>query len=269
MSVNMNSGPTVAELKEQFKSRSIPLESDFSDLIDIADYGRKAVGLSPQQSPNQSCGLALDNEGQLEVKIKADGKLLKDTAGIGIVPEQQFSAGMIMMFSGGTVPAGWALCNGDTVAGTATPDLRKRFIIAGELGELAKSRYVVQGSGSYKKYGVSTNSRTAPITVTVNYHALTTSQIPSHKHLEGSRYSNAYDYLSKGVLYGHRNISNGNHYKQDWSRRNVGQGSGQIYTSSVGSSGAHKHSTTVSQRSHNHSVDCVTPYYTLAFIIKL
>jgi len=47
--------------------------------------------------------------------------------------------GLIAMWSGGTVPAGWALCNGQTAirsdgTGTiATPDLRDRFIVGSGL----------------------------------------------------------------------------------------------------------------------------------------
>ena len=44
-------------------------------------------------------------------------------AGNGTIP-----VGGIIMWSGTTVPAGWALCNGQTVNGRVTPDLRGRFI---------------------------------------------------------------------------------------------------------------------------------------------
>jgi len=47
--------------------------------------------------------------------------------------EHVVQPGMISMWSGniGSIPAGWALCNGQTVAGFGlTPDLRDRFIIA-------------------------------------------------------------------------------------------------------------------------------------------
>ena len=37
-----------------------------------------------------------------------------------------FSVGMIMMFSGATIPSGWALCDGNN----NTPDLRNKFIVA-------------------------------------------------------------------------------------------------------------------------------------------
>lgn len=37
------------KLKAKFMARSIPLQQDFHDLIDMADAGRLAAGLSPAQ----------------------------------------------------------------------------------------------------------------------------------------------------------------------------------------------------------------------------
>jgi microcystin-dependent protein len=55
--------------------------------------------------------------------------------------------GVIVMWSGynENIPTGWALCNGQTVNGVKTPDLRGRFIYAaegnriGELGEVGNA----------------------------------------------------------------------------------------------------------------------------------
>ncbi|MGV3772153.1 MAG: tail fiber protein [Verrucomicrobiales bacterium] len=44
--------------------------------------------------------------------------------GYGTIP-----IGGIIMWSGSTVPAGWALCNGGTSNGKQTPDLRDKFIV--------------------------------------------------------------------------------------------------------------------------------------------
>ena len=45
-------------------------------------------------------------------------------SGYGTVP-----IGTIVMWSGSTVPDGWALCNGQTANGVRTPDLRNKFIV--------------------------------------------------------------------------------------------------------------------------------------------
>ena len=260
MSVNMNSGPTVAELKEQFKSRSIPLESDFSDLIDIADYGRKAVGLSPQQSPNQSCGLALDNEGQLEVKIKSNGKLLKNSAGISIVTDQQFYTGMIMMFSGSSAPTGWRLCNGSY----GTPDLRKRFILGGEFNDSGKSSAKTGGSGNSKTRNVTTVSDTSNIKVSSSSHRLTESQMPAHKHANGM--------VMHGTLANHaaRFGTYNTSQRERASEISYGNSSNNrmCYTQTKGGGASHSHAVSVTQDTHSHSVNVIPPYYTLAFIMK-
>ncbi len=50
--------------------------------------------------------------------------------------------GGIIMWSGSTAPNGWALCDGSTVNGRQTPDLRGRFVLAsGQGGGLANRTY--------------------------------------------------------------------------------------------------------------------------------
>jgi len=45
--------------------------------------------------------------------------------GGGVIP-----VGGIILWSGDTVPEGWALCSGQTVSGVQTPDLRGRFVVS-------------------------------------------------------------------------------------------------------------------------------------------
>lgn len=52
--------PQAATLKERFKEGSIPLQTDFSDLIDLANVGRLAVG-----DAGPGWGLAKNNRQQL------------------------------------------------------------------------------------------------------------------------------------------------------------------------------------------------------------
>ncbi|MPY24365.1 hypothetical protein [Shewanella sp. YLB-07] len=86
MSTHKNNpvGPSLEELKRQFRARSIPLETDFVDLIDMADCGRKAVGLSPAQDGMTGDGLELDAEDKLAVHANLAKGLVVDSAGVGI-----------------------------------------------------------------------------------------------------------------------------------------------------------------------------------------
>ncbi|QXF33921.1 hypothetical protein CE143_12785 [Photorhabdus luminescens] len=60
------------DLKKRFKAGSIPLQTDYEQLIDIADIGRKAVGQVP------GAGLKLDDNGTLNLKM-------------GTIPSKDFS----------------------------------------------------------------------------------------------------------------------------------------------------------------------------------
>lgn len=59
---------STTDLKTHFKARSIPMESDFVNLIDIADIGRLATGQSPGQPlANSNTGLYVADDKRLAV----------------------------------------------------------------------------------------------------------------------------------------------------------------------------------------------------------
>jgi microcystin-dependent protein len=78
-------GPSVEHLKNVFGVQQVPLASNFSDLIDVADVGRKAAGLSPEQDGNPGPGLQLDATQKLAVRLKQAGGIAVANAGLGIV----------------------------------------------------------------------------------------------------------------------------------------------------------------------------------------
>ena len=86
--------------------------------------------------------------------------------------------GCILLWSGSTtsVPSGWALCNGQTVAkvdgsgNVTTPDLTNKFVVC------AGTSYAVGATG-----GAASNTPT--ITVTNQAVTLTSNQMPSHSHV--------------------------------------------------------------------------------------
>ncbi|RUL78802.1 phage tail protein [Dyella choica] len=274
-------GPPTNALKEAFSAQKIPLQTDFSNLIDVADCGRKAVGLSPGQS-GPGAGLQLDdatgllsiNDGfglqvagnKLEVNRGAgltsgtDGSVAVATgSGVMINPQNQVCVdpntvlppGVIVMFSGTVIPQGWALCDG----GGGRPDLRNRFILGGSGAEIGNAGgSALSGTGSSKSYNVGTNAVSAgKIDVTIAATVLTINQMPSHSHvLEVGWTNNGWDGWT--VV----NMAN-THQKEQ-----------RLSTYSAGSSEPHTHNgSTASQGTHSHTINSLPAYYILAFIIKL
>ncbi len=102
--------------------------------------------------------------------------------------------GSIIVWSGSAaqIPAGWALCDGSTVNGRKTPDLRGRFVVAA--GSLMGDTYTVGATGGLNK-----------VTLTVD-------QLPKHRHdYEYERFS---DFFGSGdhnkeVWTGHKEVQSG------------------------------------------------------------
>lgn len=106
-------------------------------------------------------------------------------SGFGTVP-----VGGIIMWSGSEneIPDGWALCNGQTVEGQTTPDLRARFVVG------AGGAYAVGDTGGAE-------------TVT-----LTVDQIPSHAHTTTAKtvgYSGSFNSSAEAVTFDSSSKNNG------------------------------------------------------------
>ncbi|MCP1489919.1 hypothetical protein J3D48_006329 [Pseudomonas fluorescens] len=80
-------GSPTGKLKDFFGVQKVPLASNFSDLIDVADVGRKAVGLSPDQPLGQGQGMYLDENLKLAVLPQAGGGINVNATGVGITTE--------------------------------------------------------------------------------------------------------------------------------------------------------------------------------------
>ncbi len=86
-------GPRTADLKARIHAQNTPLEKEFEDLIDIADSGRKAAGLSPgQQGAGAGAGLQLETTGQLAVR---DGDGIRVDASSGVCVEIEENSGLV------------------------------------------------------------------------------------------------------------------------------------------------------------------------------
>lgn len=63
--------PTTDALKERFKAGSIPLQSDFADLIDMAAAGASATGVAAGQNGEPGLGMRLSSDGKLEPNVES------------------------------------------------------------------------------------------------------------------------------------------------------------------------------------------------------
>ncbi len=81
-------GLPIEDLKAKFRAQPIPQKKDFADLIDIADSGRKAAGLSPDQGAGTGAGLQLETTGQLAVRA-GDGIRVDASSGVYVKIEEK------------------------------------------------------------------------------------------------------------------------------------------------------------------------------------
>lgn len=148
------------------------------------------------------------------------------------VSSSSIPSGLICMWSGATVPTGWALCNGSN----GTPDLRDRFIV---------------GSGS--SYSLGAKGGSASVT-------LTTAQIPSHTHT-GTTGDATVQY--RGAMGQSQSYLNSYEKGYPMADEYDNGGKGTI------SLGTHTHTFTTSSSGSGSSHENRPPYYALAFIMKL
>jgi len=158
--------------------------------------------------------------------ISASGTI----TGYGTIP-----LGGIIMWSGATVPAGWALCDGSTVNSRATPDLRGRFVL---------------GSGA----GSGLTTRTLGGTGGEENHTLSINEMPSHNHpLTDPGHTHTYYDPISGQYQGLNHDSNGTAVEYPASE-NTGSSRTGITMGSKGGGDAHNN---------------MPPYYVLAFIMRV
>lgn len=144
--------------------------------------------------------------------------------------------GGIIMWSGSTVPSGWALCDGSTVNGRQTPDLRGRFVVG-----------TGQGSGL--------TSRTLNQTGGEENHTLSYNEMPSHSH-------GVSDPGHGHSFHGHANESGGWNWGAfqmtdrgwSWGSSEIGSSGTGISIQSAGSGWAHNN---------------MPPFYALAYIMRV
>ena len=114
------------------------------DPLVITPDGKVGIGTSNPKTELEVNGGIAANSVAVAKTVSA-----KSFAGNGTIP-----VGGIIMWSGsvGSIPAGWALCNGQTVNGRTTPNLVDRFVVA------AGSSYNPGTTGGSTSVTLSTNN---------------------------------------------------------------------------------------------------------------
>jgi hypothetical protein len=178
----------------------------------------------------------LVGSGGVTVSRNSDGQLTINGTNAG---SGQFFTGMIIMFSGTSIPTGWVLCDG----ANGTPDLRGRFIV----GAQSASK-----TGTTEQAGPGFNSSNGIIASTYEpgdiggstAHQLTEAQLAQHDHNIGNHSHNVGNHTHNIGEHSH-NIGNHSH--------NVGSHSHFI--------GNHTHNVSgnTGNQSSNHSHDYSRP----------
>ena len=163
-----------------------------------------------------------------------------------------FTTGMIILWSGsvGTIPSGWALCNG----GSGTPDLRNRFVVG------AGSTYSPNNTGGSATATLPAHTHTASTSTTgAHTHSGSTNTVGNHVHPIGM-----YGTSTIGTVQGARGGTSYSGLTKDTN----GAGS-HAHTVSIPSSGTHSHTVAVAASGTSATNANLPPYYALAYIMKL
>lgn len=291
--------PAADTLKERFKAGSIPLQSDFADLIDMANVGAQAAGkAASQDGPGK--GMRLSSSGQLEpdigsynfkddkqgcspvkvntdtnqivvdiddgliegdsgLSVKAGNGITVNSDGVSIDPQKVLPKGIITMFSGDKAPDGWALCDGNN----GTPDLRNRFVMGGDISDISgKSDETFSGTKDSKIIKFSSEDAAVKVKGTTKGHALTEAESAPHTHYIGITVGPADKAINGG-----RTLNEA----YDWIGGSDSKDSNKTEPESTSSGGGkeHDHDVDLTSDSHSHSNKLSVPYFILAFIMKL
>ena len=161
-----------------------------------------------------------------------------------------FPVGGIIIWSGstGSIPSGWALCNG----ANGTPDLRNRFVVG------AGSTYAVDATGGSAdainvthKHGGSVSVATKSLSGTIKT-----------RNGGGGRYADSVPVSTTGV-FTWKNLTGG--VGNGWQ----GEGGGNSATITMNANHNHSATLSISNAGSSGTNKNLPPYYALAYIMKL
>jgi microcystin-dependent protein len=178
--------------------------------------------------------------------------------------------GGIIMWNGATIPAGWALCNGQTVARTdgggniTTPDLRDRFIVA------AGNGYGPNDVGGLAVYSLTTaqmpvHSHTATIAGGGDHiHGGSTTAVGDHTHNLQNLGS-----VQAGGDNGGASVSVSTGYSSGRFQAPTAAAGAHSHSFQTDPNGHHSHSLTIDNSGSGALIENRPPYYALYFIMKV
>lgn len=189
-------------------------------------------------------------------------------SGSGILP-----VGAIAMWSGtvANIPSGWALCDGSTSNGFATPDLRDRFAVgAGDLSDGSEYDPGDTGGQSISSDSMLSGSGGSSLStsVTIADHTLVKANIPDHDHYlfdagNGSNTTHPGTGFAGGIAQSHPS-SDDRRYTLSEAAGSIDQGKTGSVIGIGGTVTDVEHSASVDIPAHTH--ECLPAYYALAFI---
>ena len=177
--------------------------------------------------------------------------------------EFSLPVGLIMMWSGSvaSIPAGWALCDGQN----GTPDLTDRFVI-GAGGDLAPG--ATGGSSTHTHTATAADAGSHQHSVTVNGHSLTVNELPAHDHRNGVTDNVTNDVFNRTAVAvspptANSIESNSADGTFEGTTSQTGAGAAHSHTASSGAAGTHTHALTVQAQNN------LPPYYALCYIMVI
>lgn len=158
--------------------------------------------------------------------------------------------GLISMWSGANIPAGWALCNGEN----GTPDLQNRFIMG------ASDQSTIGTTGGLKEV------------------TLTADQMPQHSHAATISEGGEHSHQFKNYYYVERNDYSdgrgGSAYKYEAIEKGVGSHStdsdnNRVFYKNMDTSNeeSHSHNITIGNKGGGEAYENRPPYFALAYIM--
>ena len=204
------------------------------------------VGNSGIHYGNVGIGIPVPTE-----KLHVAGKVkATEFIGNGTTP-----LGGIIMWSGSTAPSGWALCNGGTVNGYKTPNLKGRFVVGYD-----NSVADYNNPGNLSTKGTKTSAAAGAEWVT-----LSEAQMPSHTHGGNTNSDGAHSHSFRSYIGNFK-------YSGSWTEgttKNIGKGQFITTTDVLTTGSNHKHAFTTDPAGSGRAHENRPPYYTLAYIMRV
>ena len=179
----------------------------------------------------------------------------------GIVP----IGGIIIWYgSEASIPSGWSICNGSTVGGNATPDLRNRFVLGSGTGNGAQAPGT---TGGYEDAIVVSHTHTSSSTGTAHTHSGSTNSTGAHNHsFKASNRAGDEVSWSGHVTKAFVGDHDANWFTQAADTDKIFDSENHTHTVTINSGGSHTH--TINSSGVSGTDRNMPPYYCLCYIMR-